>query len=390
MISRDTYISSQRDYYSYHLHYRTGHFKILHRAGRLFQEFIVDTYAQIEQNRLSYFRSNQTKLRADLYQGVIDAVADGRDLSNIGTRTILPATFTGGPREMRQQYHDGMAIVRAHSKPDIFITMTCNPRWPEITAMLLPHQSFQDRPDIVSRVFRLKLEALIDDLLENGVLGKVIAHMYVIEFQKRALPHAHILLILDNSDKPRTPEHVDMIISPEIPDKARYPELYETVVNCMLHGPCGPLATDASCMRNGKCSKGYPKEYCEQTILTSDGYPKYRRRDNGVFVLKGGYRYTNRDVIPYNPYLSAKYNCHINVEITNSIVAVKYLYKYIYKGPDRTCMSIQREDGPAVDEIREYLDSRYISACEACWRIFSFPLHQHYPSVQRLQLHLQN
>ena len=184
MISRGSHTSSQRDYYSYHLHYRPGDSKILHRAGRLFQEFIIDTYAQIEHNRLNYFRSNQTKLRADLYQGVMDAIADGRDLSNVGTRTILPATFTGGPREMRQQYHDGIAIVRAYSKPDIFITMTCNPQWPEITAELLPHQSSQDRPDIVSRVFRLKLDALIDDLIHNSILGKVIAHMYGVEFQK--------------------------------------------------------------------------------------------------------------------------------------------------------------------------------------------------------------
>ena len=71
----------------------------------------MDAYAQIEQNRLNYLRRNQTQLRADLYQGVVDAIADGRDLTNIGTRVILPTTFTGGPREMRQQYHDVMAIV---------------------------------------------------------------------------------------------------------------------------------------------------------------------------------------------------------------------------------------------------------------------------------------
>ena len=129
----------------------------------------------------------------------MDAIADGRDLSNIGTQTILSATFTGGPREMRQQYHDSMAIVRAHSKPDIFITMTCNLRWPEVKAELLTHQSAQDRPDIVARVFKLKLNALIDDLIDNRVLGKTVAHMHVIEFQKRRLPHAHILLILESS-----------------------------------------------------------------------------------------------------------------------------------------------------------------------------------------------
>jgi PIF1-like helicase/Helitron helicase-like domain at N-terminus len=293
---------------------------------------------------------------------------------------------------MRQQYHDAMAIICAYGKPDLFITMTCNPNWPEITAELLPHQSAQDRPDLLARVFKLKLDALLHDLLENGVLGKTVAHMYVIEFQKRGLPHAHILLILQDIDKPRTPEIIDTIISAEIPDREQFPELYETVINCMLHGPCGPLATDASCMKDGKCSKGYPKQYSEQTILTLDGYPQYRRRDNGVFVIKGGHHHTNRDIVPYNPYLSAKYNCHINVEVATGILAVKYLYKYIYKGHDRTCMAIQRDDDneAPIDEIREHLDARYVSACEACWRIFGFTLHHHYPPVQRLQLHLKN
>ena len=76
--------------------------------------------------------------------------------------------------------------------------------------------------------------------------------------------------------------------------------------------------------------------------------------------MKGGHRYTNRHVIPYNPYLSAKYNCHINVEAANSILAVKYLYKYIYKGHDRTCIDVQRDNDALIDEIREYLDRRYV------------------------------
>jgi PIF1-like helicase/Helitron helicase-like domain at N-terminus len=291
---------------------------------------------------------------------------------------------------MRQQYHDGIAIVRASTKPDIFITMTCNPKWSEITENILPHQSAQDRPDIVARVFKLKLDLLMDDLINKSVFGKVIAHMHTIEFQKRGLPHVHILLILDTSDKTQTSEDVDTIVSTEIPDQTKHPELYETVINTMLHGPCGPSITDASCMINDKCSKRYPKNYCDHTKIISGTYPEYRRRDNGVFVMKGPHQFTNCDIIPYNPFLSAKYNCHINVEIANSILAVKYLYKYIYKGHDRTCISIEREQGIPIDEIKEYLDSRYVSACEACWRIFGFSLHHHYPSVQRLQLHLQN
>ena len=124
-------------------------------------------------------------------------------------------------------------------------------------------------------------------LSENAVFGKVVAYMYTIEFQKRGLPHAHILLLLDQSHKPRMPDDVNMIVSAEIPDRHQYPELYETVSNCMVHDPCGPLATNSSCMKNGKCSKKFPRDYNDVTILGPDSYPKYRRRDDSAFIIKG-------------------------------------------------------------------------------------------------------
>jgi len=93
--------------------------------------------------------------------------------------------------------------------------------------------------------------------------------------------------------------------------------------------------------------------------------------------------------VPYNPYLSTKYNCHINIEIATSIMAVKYLFKYVYKGHDRASISVVNHDGSdPVDEISEYHDSRYVSAADSSWRIFGFRMHQHSPSVTRLQLHL--
>ena len=49
-------------------------------------------------------------------------------------------------------------IVAKLSKPDLFLTFTCNPKWPEIVANLLPGQTASDRPDLVARVFKLKLK----------------------------------------------------------------------------------------------------------------------------------------------------------------------------------------------------------------------------------------
>jgi len=174
------------------------------------------------------------------------------DLSNVGNISILPSSFKGGPREMWQLYQDAMAIVRYCGKPDLFITMTCNPLWPEITAELFPGQTAQDRPELVARVFKLKLNALLHDLTKNNVFGRTVAFIYVIEFQKRGLPHAHILIILDSRDKPRTPAEIDSIVCAEIPNAATHPVLYETVTSFMLHGPCGTAMPTAPCMEDGK------------------------------------------------------------------------------------------------------------------------------------------
>lgn len=54
--------------------------------------------------------------------------------SEIGKRIVLPASFIGGPRDMRRRYLDAMTIVQKFGKPDLFITMTCNPEWNKIKA----------------------------------------------------------------------------------------------------------------------------------------------------------------------------------------------------------------------------------------------------------------
>ncbi|KAI5429878.1 hypothetical protein KIW84_034457 [Lathyrus oleraceus] len=135
-----------------------------------------------------------------------------RAQENIGKRTILPSSFIGGHRDMTQRYEDGMAIVLNGGKPDIFLTMTCNPSWSEITSELLPFQTPQDRPDLLTRIFRSKFEKLKDDVINKGVLGKVKSYMYVTEFQKRGLPHVHMLLVLESNDKLRDPKDYDSMI----------------------------------------------------------------------------------------------------------------------------------------------------------------------------------
>ena len=89
-----------------------------------------------------------------------------------------------------------MAIVRIIGKPDLFITITYNPSWSEITNELFSNQSAQDRPDLIARVFNMKLKAILKDILKEGIFGKVVAYLHTIKFQKYGFPHAHVLITL--------------------------------------------------------------------------------------------------------------------------------------------------------------------------------------------------
>ena len=284
-----------------------------------------------------------------------------------------------------------MALVQKYGKPDIFLTMTCNPNWDEILNELEPGQTPQDRAELIVRIFRAKLEDLKIQLFKKHMLGKVAAYTYVVEFQRRGLPHAHFLLIMEGRYKLTCPAQYDSIISAELPDKNKYPELYKMVVKHMMHGPCGALNSRNVCMQNGTCKNYYPRPFNAETQQGKDSYPIYRRRDNGRTAQVRGETLDNRWVVPYNPYLLRRYNCHINVEVCSSIKAVKYLFKYIYKGHDRASVAIDEVDSNEnIDEIKQYRDSRWVTPPEALWRIYGFDLSQIFPSVKQLQLHLPN
>jgi hypothetical protein len=92
----------------------------------------------------------------------------------------------------------------------------------------------------------------------------------------------------------------------------------------------------------------------------------------------------NRYVVPYNRDLLVKYQAHINVEICNRSLSIKYLFKYINKGDDQATAVVEN------DEIKSYLECTYISSHDSCWRLFQFEMHFRDPCVERLSFHLQN
>ncbi|XP_071035337.1 uncharacterized protein [Parasteatoda tepidariorum] len=302
---------TQLQYYAYRLAIRSE-FSLLHISGKLFQQFIVDVYVRTEGSRLNYLRLNQKDLRVELYQGLLNSLQSEAHSNNVklGKLIILPSPFQGSPRSMQQNYQDGMAIVRKFGRPDIFLTFTCNPAWPEIVSALQRHQRPENRPNIIVRVLKLKLTELLDDILNV---------MYL----------------------------------------------------------------------EGLCSKNFPKGFQETTQENVNGYPVYQRSITKPIKV-GKYDIDNRWVVPYNPWLSRKFNAHINVEICASVKSVKYLYKYVYKGHDAAYIKLQLNDDANHDEILTFLDGRYVIAPEAMWWLNEFHMSEKSHTVMRLAVHLPN
>ncbi|XP_021761438.1 uncharacterized protein LOC110726294 [Chenopodium quinoa] len=285
--SRNTVTMQQ--FYAFRIHDKEEEGDTLIDVGRLLEQFVVDAYVAMEQYRLLFIRRNQGRLRSDLYNGLQDAITAGDvNAIGVGRKFILPSSFTRSPRNMAHHYQDAIAIVRFLGPPDLFITFTYNPNWPKIVNEIFTRGSrrTEDRPDIIARVFKIKLKRMLRDLKDERKFGKVIAE-----------------------DKPKCPKDIDVLVSAKIPHKDTDPLAYETVTKNMLHGPCGP------CLIYGKYSKHFPKKFLEETTFDDNGFVQYRRRQNREPIIVNGREVDNRWVVPYNRDLCVKYNAHINVEL---------------------------------------------------------------------------
>ena len=187
---------SAMEFYAYRMMMRCSSFNFLLRSRGLFQQFIVDMYAKIESERLRYIRLNQRTLRVEQYAHLRDAVINDGNIADMGQLIILPSSFTGGPRYMHERSQDAMTYVRNYGRPDLFITFTCNPNWTEIQQELFDGQKPQDRHDLSARVFHRKHKVPMGLITKAKIFDEVRCHTYTIEWQKRGLPHAHILVWL--------------------------------------------------------------------------------------------------------------------------------------------------------------------------------------------------
>ncbi|KAL3633823.1 hypothetical protein CASFOL_022585 [Castilleja foliolosa] len=139
-------------YYSFQIQDREATYSLLLSGGRLFQQYLVDAYTCIEQSRLDFVIANQNIFRSEYVSGLYDALGRGdRSAHDIGKRVLLPSSFTGGPR------------------------------WPEIYRHLerIGHTAAQNRPDIIARVFRIKVQQFLRFMRSDRTFGEIVAGVSV-------------------------------------------------------------------------------------------------------------------------------------------------------------------------------------------------------------------
>lgn len=381
---------TQWNCYSYRFHIRFNQFDAIHHIIRLFQEFIVDVYVQIEQKWLQFIHFNQKKLCVDLYQSFTDMIIHDANFNNIDSFKILSFTFVDNFRQMWQLYHNVIIIIHSYDKSNLFIIITYNFQWIELFSTTFSDQTAQDRFELIVRLFKLKLNVLLYEFIDLHVFNNVVVYVYTIEFQKRNLSHVHILLIFEQKRKFWMSDIIDHMICAEISDKNVYFELYEIIVSYILHESCEKFKSTSFCMINEKYNKKYLKTYIDQILINEDEYSLYWWQNDDIIVFKNKYEFNNHDIISYNKYFFVRYNCHINVKIITFISTIKYFYKYVYKDHDRTFISIERNENEIIDEFKKYLNAHYMSSLKICWKIFRFSLHHHQLYVIKLQFHLLN
>jgi len=232
---------TQRVFYRFRLHTRADQPATLFPGQWLFQQFVVDAWAQCDQNKLGWIRTHLRNIRAELYYGLADILNAGdMDIEQVGKRVVLQSSYGGGDRFMHNLYRDSIAIVLHYGNPSLFITFTANPKWVEIHRELLPGQQAKDRPDLMSRAFYRKVQHRLNQIRNTEVLGPCLGWVWTIEYQKRGLPYLHLLLFLSTDHQFLTAANIDQFISAELPSDNDLigEELRVIIQTTMVHTHC--------------------------------------------------------------------------------------------------------------------------------------------------------
>jgi len=333
------------------------------------QYWTVDLHSRVAEHRLNFQKS-------DYFQTLMNngIAVDGTEANELHAKKMA-SSVPGCVANMRRKSRDMLQIYNEMGCPHAFITLTTNTEWPELKEALPDGTSAFEDPITVCRVFKHRLDAFLHNLRNGKYFGgrKTEWLTYVIEYQERGLPHAHIVCRLDNmpTEEEALMEWIDTHIScakPPQPTAHSTPDqirLHDIVSNKMTHN-CGNY-----CASKRGCKSGFDKTCpCERTTLDEKGYPKYKRGPNDLRI------------VPYNIEIVLDWDGHANACYAASAHCLFYLFGYLFKGQKKVAQRLERIENnnqqPNANQVfDDYVSYRKISSMSAAWIALSY---QTYPS----------
>jgi hypothetical protein len=375
--------------------------------ARLAQYWLMDFYSRVLDQRMSIVRRMKTRIMMGQNMQLSETLTEHEEQDRRAAGYVdvpkdvsyLPSSVHGSPRHMTALARNALILVSEFGCPHVFITLTCNPKWPEILSQLLPGQTAFDRPDVTAAVFKSRLD-LMKMNLRNGKYFdgcEITYHFHVIEYQYRGLPHAHLVARFEDAydidDDPNRANLIEFVNKHFIAEMPRfegedyqniysldgvpeYTDLFKrTAIEMVRMNNTHKCATAINgCKREAddRCRRGYG---CSDVIL--DTYVNettnrivYRRRMECDLMI-----------VPYNLQMMMDWDSHINVEYSGSAYCALYLYKYCYKGAsrkERIDLSFEEEQD-SLDEIKLFIYGRIMCSMSAVWRMYGY---QDYPAPE--------
>ncbi|KAE8184431.1 hypothetical protein CF328_g7858, partial [Tilletia controversa] len=349
--------------------------------------YALDVVCRMEEARLQFITDSiaahhqHNRVAAEAHE-VAELDPNEDDNPERTPNASLPSSFVRSRAYRAEHVADALALATRFRKPQGMVTVTTNPEWAELKSMLRSNagQSATAVAALTVRVFNQRLQKFIARF--KRLFGKLLYIIQIIEFQKRGLPHSHIVFALPVAA-------IDKIVSGEVPPETS-PRLRELVLKYMVHPDTHIFNRDGTpnersrCQKDGKCTFGFPQPLSDLTYVDPNTHRViYRRRQE-----------QDRMIAQYCPDLLLLWEGHCHIDLAMSAHTFVYMFKYISKGPDYAHYRI-RPDGenePSVEQAAQaaaddYIQARYLSATEATWRIFGLHLTSGTPTVIRLGVH---
>ena len=165
--------------------------RVLH-SKRLFQYFLMNAFVCVKFNNFNFVRFNQQFLRIEFYRDLMNRLSQNYELNDIDQKmTILLSNHIEFSRYMKIKKQNVFVLIRKFNKFIFFIIFICNSRWKKFTRNLFDVVDIVNRFDLIIKMFQLKFKKILRDFIEHYVIKIMIAHIYVIEFQKKFVTRSY-------------------------------------------------------------------------------------------------------------------------------------------------------------------------------------------------------